>query len=111
VRALPPARDILARRLHDANVPDPLGPAGALESRVVTAEGQLAAFIAKYSPILRGRGNVARNLPLDAPEDLDRPEVEAVIDAALGLAGTPMEASAGAELLIKSVSAKQRARR
>ena len=63
------------------------------------------------SSILRGRGNVARNLPLDAPEDLDRPDVGAVIDAALGLAGTPMEASTGAELIIKSVSAKQRARR
>jgi hypothetical protein len=153
-----------------------------LESQAVTAEGQLAAFIAKFSPamqdriracrakmrarfpdavelvydnynflvigygptahasdailslaahargvnlcflqrgpelpdpgsILRGRGKVARNLALDAPEDLDRPEVGAVIDAALGLAGTPMRASNGPELIIKSVSAKQRARR
>ncbi len=61
--------------------------------------------------ILRGRGNVARNMRLDAPEDLDRPEVGAIIDAALERAGTPMHASQGADLIIKSVSAKQRPRR
>jgi hypothetical protein len=61
--------------------------------------------------ILRGRGSVARNLPLEAPEDLDRPDVGAIIDAALERAGTPMHASQGAELVIKSVSAKQRPRR
>jgi hypothetical protein len=61
--------------------------------------------------ILRGSGKVARNVPLDSPDDLDRPDVGALIDAALGLAATPMEASAGAELIIKSVSAKQRPRR
>jgi hypothetical protein len=61
--------------------------------------------------ILRGSGSVARNLRLDAPEDLDRPDVRAIIDAALERAGTPMQASRGAELIIKSVSAKQRPRR
>ena len=61
--------------------------------------------------ILRGRGSVARNVPLGAPEDLDRPDVGAIIDAALERAGTPMHASGGAELIIKSVSAKQRPRR
>ena len=61
--------------------------------------------------ILRGSGSVARNLPLEASEDLDRPEVGAIIDAALEHADTPMHASQGAELIIKSVSAKQRSRR
>jgi hypothetical protein len=61
--------------------------------------------------ILRGSGKVARNLTLDAPEDLDRPEVAAIINAALERADTPMQASRGAELIIKSVSAKQRPRR
>jgi hypothetical protein len=60
---------------------------------------------------LRGSGSAARNLPLEAPEDLDRPEVGAIIEAALEHAGTPMQASQGAELIIKSVSAKQRSRR
>jgi len=61
--------------------------------------------------ILRGSGKVARNVPLDSPEDLDRPDVSALIAAALDLAATPMAASGGAQLVIKSVSAKQRPRR
>jgi hypothetical protein len=67
--------------------------------------------LADPASILRGSGSVARNLPLEAPEDLDRPDVGALIDAALERAGTPMHASQGAELIIKSVSAKQRPRR
>lgn len=61
--------------------------------------------------ILRGSGKAARNVRLDAPDDLDRSDVGALIDAALRLAATPMHASGGAELIIKSVSAKQRPRR
>jgi hypothetical protein len=60
--------------------------------------------------ILRGSGKVARSLPLRSPDDLDLPAVAEMIDAALGLAGTPMETSSGAELIIKSVAAKQRPR-
>jgi hypothetical protein len=61
--------------------------------------------------ILRGSGKIARNVPLGSPDDLDRPDVSALIDAALGLAALPIGASSGAELVIKSVSAKQRPRR
>ena len=61
--------------------------------------------------ILRGSGKVARNVPLDSPDDLDRPDIGALIDAALQLAATPMDSSPGPELIIKSVSAKQRPRR
>jgi hypothetical protein len=61
--------------------------------------------------ILRGSGKVVRNVALDSPDDLDRPDVSALIDGALRLAATPMEVSDGAELIIKSVSAKQRPRR
>src|SRR3954471_23169900 len=63
------------------------------------------------SSILRGSGKVARNVALASPDDLDRPDVVALIDAALGLAATPMSASDGPELIIQSVSAKQRPRR
>jgi hypothetical protein len=59
--------------------------------------------------ILRGDGKVARNLALGSPDDLDRPEVAALVDAALGLAESPP--FAGGELIVKSVSAKQRPRR
>jgi hypothetical protein len=61
--------------------------------------------------ILRGSGKVARNVRLDSPDDLDRPDVAALFDAALELATTPMNAADGPELIIKSVSAKQRPRR
>jgi hypothetical protein len=57
--------------------------------------------------ILRGSGTVA----LDSPDDLDRPDVGALIEVALGLATTPMDASDNGDLVIKSVSAKQRPRR
>ena len=61
--------------------------------------------------LLRGSGKVSRNLALESPDDLDRPEVRGLIDAALELAAVPMSASNGAELIIKSVSPKQRRRR
>ena len=59
--------------------------------------------------ILRGSGKVVRTVALDSPDDLDRPDVGALIEAALGL--TPMDASDNGDLVIKSVSAKQRPRR
>jgi hypothetical protein len=42
---------------------------------------------------------------------LDRPDVGALIEVALGLAATAMDASDNGDLVIKSVSAKQRPRR
>jgi len=61
--------------------------------------------------ILRGSGKVVRTVALDSPDDLDRSDVGALIEAALGLAATPMDASDNRDLVIKSVSAKQRPRR
>ena len=61
--------------------------------------------------LLRGSGTVVRTLALRASDDLDRPAVRALIDAASGLAAVPLTASGGAQLVIKSVSAKQRPRR
>jgi hypothetical protein len=61
--------------------------------------------------ILRGSGSVARNVPLEAPDDLDRPDVTALIHAALQLAAVPMDSATGPELIIRSVSARQRPRR
>ena len=61
--------------------------------------------------ILRGNGKVVRNIRLASPEDLARSDVSALIDAALRLADRPMDESTGPEVIIKSVSAKQRPRR
>jgi hypothetical protein len=61
--------------------------------------------------ILRGNGKVVRNVALDSAEDLDRPDVSALIQASLELAGTPMESAEGPLVIVRSVSAKQRPRR
>ena len=65
---------------------------------------------------LQGSGNVVRNIRLyNAGEPdghvLDDPEVLALINVALNRAKVPMPAGACRKLIIKSVSAKQRARR
>jgi hypothetical protein len=60
--------------------------------------------------VLRGSGKMVRNVRLAEATDLDSPAVDALISAALGLAAIPMSSSDGPELLIKSVSAKQRSR-
>jgi len=72
---------------------------------------QRGAELPDPTSTLRGSGKVVRNVALDSPADLDRPDVNALIDAALALAATPMNASERGELVIMSVSAKQRPRR
>ena len=52
-----------------------------------------------------------RNLPQASPEDLARADVDALIAAALDRIGVSMTAPGGGEVVIKSVSAKQRSRR
>jgi hypothetical protein len=61
--------------------------------------------------ILRGSGNQTRSIHLDSAEMLVRPEVEALIAAAIAKAKTPFQAATRGKLIIRSVSAKQRPRR
>jgi len=61
--------------------------------------------------LLRGSGNVVRNIRLDAADTLDRPEVAALIAVALERAKAPLPLKGRHMLIIKSVSAKQRPRR
>ena len=72
---------------------------------------QRAPELPDPTSILRGSGKVVRNVALSSPEDLAREDVQALIDAALEVAAVPMDACLGPELIIKSVSAKQRPRR
>jgi hypothetical protein len=60
---------------------------------------------------LRGSGNVVRNIRLESVAVLDEPDVRALIDAALARARVRMDPTAQRQLIIKSVSAKQRPRR
>ena len=61
--------------------------------------------------LLRGTGNVVRNIRLETVATLDRPEVRALMKAALERAKTPIDPEGAHRLIIKSVSAKQRPRR
>jgi hypothetical protein len=61
--------------------------------------------------ILRGSGNQTRSIRLESVELLARPEVEALIAAAVARAKSPLPASGRGKLIIRSVSAKQRPRR
>jgi hypothetical protein len=61
--------------------------------------------------ILAGSGSVARNLRLESAATLDRPDVRALMKAALQRAKAPLGPRGTHRLIIKSVSAKQRPRR
>jgi hypothetical protein len=60
--------------------------------------------------LLRGSGNVVRNIRLESADGLDDPKVRRLMDSALKLAKSPIPAAGTHQLIIKSVSAKQRPR-
>jgi hypothetical protein len=61
--------------------------------------------------LLLGAGSKNRFIRLPTPETLARPEVEALIAAAVKLARTPLPESGKGALVIRSISARQRPRR
>ena len=62
--------------------------------------------------ILRGSGNIVRNVRLNAPGDLDDPYIRRLIDDAIAAGSPPFPADGEPpRTVIKSVSAKQRPRR
>jgi Domain of unknown function (DU1801) len=61
--------------------------------------------------ILQGSGKQTRFIRLESAETLARPEVGAVLAAAVAKAKTPMPESGGGKLIIRSISKKQRPRR
>jgi hypothetical protein len=69
------------------------------------------AGLADPHGILRGSGNVVRNIRLESAAVLDRSEVRALIDEALERAKTPLGDESRHTLIIKSISTKQRPRR
>ena len=94
-----------------------LRPSEAIFSLAAQRSGVALCFLQQGSRLpdpyrlLRGNGRLARNLPLMAAEDLERPEIDQLLDAADRLAAVPMALSIGSQLVIRSVSAKQRPRR
>ena len=61
--------------------------------------------------LLRGSGKKVRNLPLPSADELRRPAVQQLIDAALERAGETMEGAEGPRVIVQSVSDKRRPRR
>jgi Domain of unknown function (DU1801) len=61
--------------------------------------------------VLLGSGRQNRFVRLESAVTLMRPEVEALIAAAVSQAKTPMPASGRGKLIIRSISEKQRSRR
>ncbi len=90
---------------------DALFSLAADRNRVNLCFLQRATELTDPAGLLRGEGKVVRSVRLAGPDDLARPELRALIDAAVPLARVPMDTSPGFRLVIKSVSATQRPRR
>jgi len=61
--------------------------------------------------LLNGSGNVVRSIRLQSPADLDKPEIRDFIAQSVKLSPKPFGEAGEAQLVIKSVSEKQRPRR
>jgi hypothetical protein len=61
--------------------------------------------------LLQGGGNRMRHIVLSSPHDICDPDVEALIRAALKLAGDSFDPTHRRRLIVKSVAPKQRPRR
>ena len=61
--------------------------------------------------LLRGNGNVVRNIHLESADGLDDPNVRQLIDIALNRAKTRIPVDGRHRLINKSISAKQRPRK
>jgi hypothetical protein len=60
--------------------------------------------------LLRGSGNVVRNIRLESADAFDDPKVRLLMETALKRAKSPLPVDGSHQLIIKSVSAKQRPR-
>jgi hypothetical protein len=91
-------------------------PSDAIVSIAAGANGVGLCFIRGASlpdphKILLGSGNQTRFIRLGSAEMLARPEVEALIAAAVVKSKAPLPARGKGKLIIRSISAKQRPRR
>jgi hypothetical protein len=83
----------------------------ALYRRYVTLFFARGVELADPQGVLEGEGKGVRHVKLRPVSRLQTAELGALIDAALAIADPPLPATGGGELIIKSISAKQRPRR
>ena len=91
-------------------------PSDAVFSIAASAKGVSLCFIqgaALPDPagVLQGDGKQTRFIRLESAATLKRPEVEALVTAAIADAAAPFRKAAGGGLVIRSVSTKQRPRK
>jgi len=91
-------------------------PSDSMVSLVADAHGVRLAFywgstLPDPTGILQGSGSQNRFIPLTGARDLARPEVEALIRAAVAQSKAPLPVGGLGRLVIRSISAKQRQRR
>jgi hypothetical protein len=91
-------------------------PSDAIVSMAAGANGVGVCFIRGASlpdpkKILMGSGNQTRFIRVESAEVLARPEVEALVAAAVARSRAPFRAAGRGKLIIRSVSSKQRPRR
>jgi hypothetical protein len=83
----------------------------ALRKRLPTANELYGAKLPDPHKLLQGSGSQNRFLRLGSTKELERPEVEALIAAAVVQGKNPLPKSGKGKLMIRSISAKQRPRR
>jgi hypothetical protein len=91
-------------------------PSEAIFSLAAQASGLSLCFLRGAglpdpARLLSGSGAVVRNLRLETPATLARPEVRALMEAALERSTAPIDLNGAHRLIIRSVSTKQRPRR
>ncbi len=91
-------------------------PSDAVISLAAAAKGVSLCFIhgarlPDPGKLLLGSGKQTRFIRIDAASALEKPEVSALVTAAVVAAPVPFVPGADGRLVIRSVSAKQRARR
>jgi Domain of unknown function (DU1801). len=91
-------------------------PSDAIVSMAAGSNGIGLCFIHGASlsdpkKILLGSGNQTRFIRLESADVLARPEIKALLAAAIAQAKTPFRSTGRGMLIIRSVSVKQRARR
>ena len=90
-------------------------PSDAIVSMACGSNGVGLCFIqgAKLSDphrVLKGSGKQTRFVHLESARTLEQPEIEALITEAIAKSNAPLPASGRGQLVIRSVSAKQRPR-
>jgi hypothetical protein len=91
-------------------------PSDAIFSIVVAPRSVNVCFLQGASladprKLLKGSGKVVRHLRIEEAEQLDQPAIEKLIALALKKARVPLEDNGQGQLIIRSISAKQRPRR